>query len=225
MKSIGHIIALLFFSVITIQSQVSNSETKSLASDTLGQQTFISARKKTLVNSYDSLSKPKFKPDPMKVVWMGTIIPGYGQIMNRSYWKVPIVYAGFLGFAYLINRNSKSYESYKQAYKDIIDTNDNTNSYLDILPNGYTIDTYPGGKSGFETNLSSYFEQTRRNRDLSIILAVAYYGITLIEAYVDAQLFDFDISTDLSMHIRPNLIKNNFGANKTLGLQLSLNLK
>ena len=225
MKSIRYIIALLFFSVNTLFSQISKTETNFLSSDTLGQQTFISAKKKTLSNSFDSLNKPKFKPDPMKVVWMGAIIPGYGQIMNRSYWKVPIVYAGFLGFAYLINRNSRSYESYKQAYKDIIDTNDNTNSFLDILPKGYTLDTYPGGKSGYETNLSSYFEQSRRNRDLSIILAVAYYGITLIEAYVDAQLFDFDISTDLSMHIRPNLINTNLGTNKTLGLQLSLNLK
>ncbi len=225
MKSIGHILALLFFSVITLQAQVNNTEIKNLSSDTLGQQTFLSAKKKTLNNNFDSLSKPKFKPDPMKVVWMGTIIPGYGQIMNRSYWKVPIVYAGFLGFAYLINRNSRSYESYKQAYKDISDTNDKTNSYLDILPKGYTLDTYPEGKSGFEKNLSSYFEQSRRNRDLSIILAVAYYGITLIEAYVDAQLFDFDISTDLSMRIRPNLINTNSGINKTLGLQLSLNLK
>jgi len=216
---------LLFFSVITLYSQVSNTESKNLSSDSLGQQTFISTRNKTLVNNFDSLTKPKFKPDPMKVVWMGTIIQGYGPIMNRSYWKVPIVYAGFLGFAYLINRNSKSYETYKQAYKDIIDTNENTNSFLEILPDGYTLDTYPGGKTGYETNLSSYFEQSRRNRDLSVILAVAYYGITLIEAYVDAQLFDFDISTDLSMHIRPNLINNNFGRNKTLGLQLSLNLK
>ena len=101
----------------------------------------------------------------------------------------------------------------------------NTNSFLDILPNKITLQDYHGGKSGLEKNLAEYFDKSRRNRDLTIILAIAYYGITLIEAYVDAQLFDFDISTDLSMHIRPNLINYNTGYKKTLGLQLSFNLK
>jgi hypothetical protein len=170
-------------------------------------------------------TKSEFKPDPVRVLWMGAIIPGYGQILNRSYWKLPIVYAGFLGCTYAITLNSTRYETYRLAYKDIIDSNDNTNSYLEILPEGYTIDNYPGGKSGLEANLLKFYEQYRRNRDLSIIVSVAYYGLTLVEAYVDAQLFDFDISNDLSMHIRPALLQNNFGKTNSAGVQLSFKLK
>lgn len=171
------------------------------------------------------LASDDYKPDPIRVLWMGAIIPGYGQILNRSYWKLPIVYGGFVGCAYAITLNSNRYETYKLAYKDISDNNENTNSFLDILPEGYTVDNYPGGLTGLEANLLSFYEQYRRNRDLSIILSVAYYGLTLVEAYVDAQLFDFDISTDLSMHIRPALLGNEYGRPNTAGLQLSFKLK
>lgn len=120
----------------------------------------------------------------------GAIIPGYGQILNRSYWKLPIVYAGFLGCTYAITLNSTRYETYRSAYRDISDTNGITNSYLDILPPGYTV-SYPGGYSGLKSVITTKYNQYRRYRDLSIIASVAYYGLTLVEAYVDAQLFDF----------------------------------
>lgn len=156
-----------------------------------------------------------FKPDPVKAVWLGAIIPGYGQIVNKSYWKLPIVYAGFLGCAYAISLNSTRYQTYKKAYLDKIDTNDNTNSYLN-LPNGAKLS---------EQILKSVYDQYRRYRDLSIFFTVGYYAVTLIEAYVDAQLFDFDISSDISMHIRPALLKNEYGQSNKAGLQFSLNLK
>lgn len=173
----------------------------------------------------DTTTIAKFKPDPVKVLWMGAIIPGYGQILNRSYWKLPLVYAGFLGCIYAISWNSRRYESYRSAYIDINDNLESTQSYLDIMPPGVTIDTYPNGLAGLKTNLTTYYQQSRRYRDLSIIGSVAFYGITLLEAFVDAQLFDFDISTDLSLHIRPSLMENKYGVSNTAGLQLSFNLK
>jgi hypothetical protein len=176
----------------------------------------------------DTLKKEvnaNYKPDPMRVVWMGAIIPGYGQILNRSYWKLPIVYAGFLGCGFMVTMNSVRYETYKKAYQDISDSNDATVSYLSLLPKGATIESYPGGISRLQTNLKSYYEQYRRNRDLSIIASVGYYAITLVEAYVDAQLFDFDISPDLSMQIRPSLLQNNFGQSTKPGVQVSFRLK
>ncbi len=77
-----------------------------------------------------------WQPDPMRAVWMGAIIPGYGQIYNRAYWKLPIVYGGFLGCAYAISWNSVIYNDYRGAYYDIIDSDPLTDSYLDILPDG-----------------------------------------------------------------------------------------
>lgn len=173
----------------------------------------------------DTTTLKKFKPDPVKVLWMGAIIPGYGQILNHSYWKLPIVYAGFLGCIYAVSWNSRRYENYRSAYIDINDDIESTKSYLDILPPGVTIDTYPNGMAGLKTNLTTFYQQSRRYRDLSIIGSVAFYGITLLEAFVDAQLFDFDISTDLSLHIRPSLLDSNYGVSKSAGLQLSFKLK
>lgn len=197
----------------------------------------INDRLKMPVNPPDSLhSEPKlydgaidtvapnvFKPDPAKVVWMGAIIPGYGQIMNRKYWKLPLVYGGFLGCAYAITWNGSRYQSYKTAYRDIIDKDPQTNSFIEILPRGYTVESF-GGISTYTNVLKTGQDKFRRYRDLSIIFTVGYYAITLIDAYVDAQLFDFDISPDLTLRFQPTLIQNN-GFSNTLGMQCSFRLK
>lgn len=158
----------------------------------------------------------EFKPDPIRAIWLGAVIPGYGQIVNRKYWKLPIVYGGFVGCAYAISWNSNRYNSYKNAYLDITDNDDNTNSFLDIIPPGYTIDSY-GGTAAFTSRLKSGMDQSRYYRDLSIIISVAYYGLTLIDAFVDAHLYDFDISTDLSMKLRPAIIRDDFATNYQTG--------
>lgn len=180
---------------------------------------------KTIVPEIVENKWADFKPDPIRALWMGAIIPGYGQILNRKYWKLPIVYAGFLGCAYAITWNSSRYQTYKSAYRDIIDGNPMTNSHIDILPNGLTLETYPGGISTYTSNLQSAYEQSRRYRDLSVIATVAYYGITLIDAYVDAHLLDYDISPDLSLNVRPALLHNNNTGKNSYGMQLNIKLK
>lgn len=154
-----------------------------------------------------------YKPDPVRAIWLGAVIPGYGQIVNRKYWKLPIVYGGFLGCFYAINWNSKQLLSYKNAYLDITDNDDNTNSFLEIIPPGYTIESY-GGKDAFTNLLKSGMDKSRYNRDLSIIVSIAYYGLTLIDAFVDAHLYDFDISPDLSLKLRPAIINDRFTINQ-----------
>lgn len=166
----------------------------------------------------------EFKPDPVKALWMGAIVPGYGQIVNRKYWKLPIVYAGFIGCAYAITWNSSRYISYKRAYLDITDSDPNTNSFIDILPAGYTVDMY-GGISGYTSVLNTAMDKSRYNRDLSVILSVGYYLLTLVDAYVDAHLYDFDISPDLSMRFKPAIIDRQYGMSKSYGLQCSFTLK
>jgi len=214
---------MLFTKVV--QANVSSADSLFIKADSLNKPTIEGKKQKKEALKKDSSELTKFQPDPVRVVWMGAIIPGFGQILNRRYWKLPIVYAGFAGCAYAISLNTTRYEKYKLAYRDISDINDQTNSYLDLLPSGYTIDNYPGGKSGLEANLKAFYEQYRRNKDLSIILSIGYYAITLVEAYVDAQLFDFDISPELSMHLRPALMQNEYGKTNSAGFQLSLNLK
>ena len=185
----------------------------------------------------DSMKPKAFKPDPLKAVWMGAIIPGYGQILNKKYWKLPIVYGGFLGCAYAITWNSGRYQSYKNAYFDIlryvadnsyrniVDKNHSAVSFYQILPKGYTIETFNGGITGYTAALKTAMDGSRRYRDLSIIISIAYYALTIVDAYVDAQLYDFDISPNLSMHVQPALMENKYGVNNTLGLQCCISLK
>ena len=209
---------LLLLISFGIQAQI--VEKKSLSVDTLKN---IRLEKTKTVEIVDTFKVKPFKPDPTRVVWMGAIIPGYGQILNRKYWKLPIVYGGFLGCAYAISWNSTMYQTYLTAYRDIL-TNDPANtSYLLLIPTGRTIDSY-GGTSAFTAILKSKQDVYRRYRDLSIIATIAYYGITIVDAYVDAQLYDFDISPNLSMHLQPTLLKNDFGSS-ILGMQCSISLR
>ncbi|MEI7502294.1 MAG: DUF5683 domain-containing protein [Paludibacter sp.] len=194
-----------------------------LVKDTLTNQPVVIVKEQN-VALLDTTKLKAFKPDPMRVVWMATILPGYGQILNKKYWKLPIVYGGFLGFAYAISMNSSRYTTYMTAYRDIIDTDPTTVSYIAIIPKGYTIDNY-GGISGYTRILKSAEENYRRYRDLSIITAIGYYAITIVDAYVDAQLYDFDISPDLSMRFQPTLLKNKYGIANTLGIQCRFSLK
>lgn len=150
-----------------------------------------------------------FKPDPLRSVWLGAVIPGYGQIVNRKYWKLPIVYGSFLGCAYAISWNNSRYMSYKNAYRDISDSDPTTNYHLKILPRGYNIENFPGGISTYTARLKSAQDQFRQWRDLSIIISVGVYALSVLEAYVDAQLYDFDIKPDLVFNVAPARIDFN----------------
>ena len=172
----------------------------------------------------DTFKIKPFKPDPIKVVWMAAILPGSGQIMNKKFWKLPIVYGGFLGCAYAIVWNSGTYQTYLTAYKDIISGDPTALSYLQLIPKGYTIENL-GGISGLTTILNTKQQVYHRYRDLSIIATIGYYALTIVDAYVDAQLYDFDISPNLSMHIQPGLIQSGTGFSNTLAMQCSISLK
>ncbi|HNX87890.1 MAG TPA: DUF5683 domain-containing protein [Paludibacteraceae bacterium] len=168
-----------------------------------------------------SLEKTKFKPNPLKSIWMGAAIPGFGQIVNRKYWKLPIVYGGYLGFAYAISWNNNNYITYKNAYRDIIDKDPTTNSHIDILPRGYTIQMI--GESTYTNMLKTRQSTFRQWRDLSIILSVGYYALVLLDAYVDAQLYDFDISPDLVLNVQPTRIERERNSPAAYGLHCSIN--
>ena len=160
----------------------------------------------------DTLPQVSWRPDPLRAVWLGAIFPGLGQMYNRSWWKVPIVYGALMGCGYAVMMNQQSYTEYKTAYIDLYNdinseagvSEDATRSYNAILPDGYTI-TRMGGSSSYLSKLESQQNASRRYRDLSIVITVVVYALSLVDAYVDAQLFDFDISPDLSMQLEPAL--------------------
>ena len=135
-----------------------------------------------------------YKPDPKKAIWYSVLCPGLGQLYNRRYWKLPFVGAGVIGVAYAINWNTKYYNAYTNGYRDIMDDDPTTKSYLKLLPPN---SNYP--ESQLVNVLKNRQQSFRRSRDLSYIGAVGVYVICILDAFVDAQLYDFDISSDLSV--------------------------
>ncbi|MBR6031661.1 MAG: hypothetical protein IKP36_06855 [Bacteroidaceae bacterium] len=146
----------------------------------------------------------KFRPDPIRSMWLGLVIPGAGQIYNRKYWKLPIIYGGFLGCIYALTWNTQMYSDYSQAYLDITDSDPNTKSYEKMLPPRYSI---VGQEARFQSIFQRRKDLYRRYRDLSIFAFGGVYLLSVIDAYVDAELSTFDISRDLSLHIQPTMIE------------------
>ena len=149
-------------------------------------------------------TKPRFIPNSNRAIWLALVIPGGGQIYNRKYWKLPIVYGGFVGCAYALTWNNRMYKDYSQAYLDIMDSNPNTKSYEDLLPPNSTYN-----EEQLKNTLKRRKDMFRRYRDLSIFAFIGVYLISIIDAYVDAELSNFDITPDLSMKVEPAVIDNN----------------
>jgi len=156
-----------------------------------------------------------YKPDPKKAIWFSMLCPGLGQLYNRRYWKLPFVGAGVIGVAYAINWNGKYYNAYTNGYRDIMDDDPSTKSYLKLLPPN---SNYP--ESQLVNVLKNRQQSFRRSRDLSYISAVGVYLICILDAFVDAQLYDFDISSDLSVIPSAPRI-NNYGRAKAVELSLA----
>lgn len=165
-----------------------------------------------------------WKPNTKRALWLALVLPGAGQIYNRKYWKLPIIYGGFVGCAYAMSWNNQMYHDYSQAYMDIMDDDPNTESYNQFLHLGAKID---------ESNIERYKEifrkrkdRYRRWRDMSMFVFIGIYAFSVIDAYVDASLSEFDISDDLSLRIEPTMLNNQRSSNpfrsSALGLQCSL---
>lgn len=130
---------------------------------------------------------------PSKATIMSACLPGLGQIYNKKYWKVPIIYAGFGVLAYLIVFNANYYITYKSAYIESFN-GDTAGNYSDIVKK------YP------LSSILSAREYYRRNLEISIIFSVVLYALNVIDAAVDAHLFTYDIKKDMSFRVEPTLI-------------------
>ena len=167
-----------------------------------------------------------FKPDPIRALWLGLVIPGAGQIYNRKYWKLPIFYGGFMGCIYALTWNNMMYKDYSQAYLDISDDDPGTASYNKFLHLGKQIKT-KADEERYQKIFKSRKDKYRRWRDLSFFVMLGVYAVSVIDAYVDAELSQFDISRDLSLKVEPTVLPNHSGSNwldgQSLGLSCTLN--
>ena len=166
-----------------------------------------------------------WKPDPKRALWLALVFPGGGQIYNRKYWKLPLIYGGFMGCLYAMSWNDGMYKDYSQAYLDITDDDPGTASYNNYLHLGAKIDDT--NRSRYEEIFKSRKNKYRRWRDLSFFVLLGVYALSVIDAYVDAELSNFDISKDLSLKVEPTILNNRSSNNpldgSSLGLQCSLN--
>ncbi len=165
-----------------------------------------------------------WKPSPKRAMWLALVFPGGGQIYNRKYWKLPIIYGGFVGCAYAWSWNNQMYSDYKQAYLDITDDDPATKSYEQFLHLGASITD--SNITTYQNLFSKRKDRFRRYRDLSFFCIIAVYALSVIDAYVDASLSEFDISEDLSLRIEPAYINTGNSRNPmhggVMGVQCSL---
>lgn len=143
---------------------------------------------------------------PHAATMYAALVPGLGQIYNRKYWKLPIVYGGFVGCIYAISWNNQMYHDYAQAYIDLMDDDPRTQSYNQFLHLGVTITD--ANASQYQELFRKRKDRYRRWRDLSVFALVAVYALSVIDAYVDASLSEFDISKDLSLRITPTILND-----------------
>lgn len=145
---------------------------------------------------------------------LAVALPGAGQIYNRKFWKIPLVYAGFGALFYTAGFNSRHYLTYFQAYQDFTDVIPETDSYRELIPadpKDYDPvlhpETYdPSSAKYYEDGLLRMVDYYKRYRDLSYIGIAAWYLLSILDANVDASLFDFDVSDNLDITLAPMLM-------------------
>ena len=143
-------------------------------------------------------AKPALKAvaaySPRKAIIRSAILPGWGQIYNKKYWKLPLVYGALGTTTYLFFRNLKQYKEAKEAY--ILATDNNPNNDEQIQQPYYTVKDQP-------ERIRTFRNQVRQNVDYSVLFFIIFWGLNVADAAVDAHLKTFDVSDDLSLRIKP----------------------
>ncbi len=176
----------------------------------------------TRITDYNQWVRRKvdFNPDPTRAVWMSALFPGLGQIYNRSFWKLPIVVGAYVGLGYGCSWNNGMLNDYTRAYRDIMDNDPSTKSYMDLFPS--TTREEDLDRTWLTNVLRTRKDYYRRNRDLCIICMIGVYLIAMVDAYVDASLSHFDISPDLAVDVAPAVIQESRSARPAIGLQWAI---
>jgi len=146
---------------------------------------------------------------PKKATIYSAILPGLGQAYNKKYWKIPLVYIGFGTIGYFIGWNNNNYQISKHAYKDLTDNNPDTKFYETLDAYKYYDLSNATSKANFIDGLDKRQQYYRRNRDMLVITMAGFYGLQIIDASVDAHLFNFDMSDDLSLNWQPSMLNFN----------------
>lgn len=178
----------------------------------------------TLQKKKEKRNWDTWRPNPKRAMWLAIVLPGAGQIYNRKYWKLPLVYGGFVGCIYAMQWNNMMFRDYSKAYQDIMDTDPTTQSYNQFLHLGTRITDQ--NKEQYQSIFKSRKDRYRRWRDLSFFCLLGVYALSIVDAYVDASLSEFDISDDLTLRVEPAVMNSplagTFFKPSAIGLHCSL---
>jgi hypothetical protein len=165
--------------------------------------TFAQGKNNIVLN--DTLKSETIDPlRPAKAAFYSAIFPGLGQIYNKKYWKLPLVYGAIGASTYFYIDSQKSYNIYRDEYKNRLAGNTASSEYLANLS---------------ESQLLSAQKQFQRNRDLSALFIVGFYVLNIIDANIDAALSQFNVSENLAF--KPSINKNNITSTNDFGFALN----
>ena len=184
---------LLLLIGLTILIGFQNVEAQVVTFDTVGTTT-ITGDTVIQEQKQGKLPKNKRPHSPTAATIMSACLPGLGQIYNRRWWEVPIVYAGLGGLGYLSYSNYSNYSLYLDAYRY------STGDATDVSQKAKDL----AGRYA-SSQLQTYKESYRRDFELYTILTVAWYGLNILDACVYGHLYNYDISDDLSLSVDPYL--------------------
>ena len=158
----------------------------------------------------DTLNIKVQKPhSPTKATIMSAALPGLGQVYNKKYWKVPIILGGIGTSLYFGFSNQKNFTEFREAYGARIDDDPNTtDEYEDVL-----------SAEGLKANMDYH----QKNRDLSFVIAGVLYMLNIVDAAVDAHLFNFPKNDKLSFNLQPS-INYTYNNHLSKGFKLVINL-
>ena len=207
---------------LAVMDSIAKDDSRILFGDSLA--TTTDSTSVVVLNKKEKKSKRDWntwKPNPQRALWLALVIPGAGQIYNRKFWKLPIIYGGFIGCIYALTWNNMMYKDYSQAYLDIMDDDPGTASYNKFLHLGVQITE--ANEERYKQLFKSRKDKYRRWRDMSFFVMLGVYALSVVDAYVDAELSEFDISKDLSLKVSPVVIPNHSGGNMLQASSYGLN--
>ena len=167
----------------------------------------VKKEERVIVVNDSILPKEEYNPlAPAKDAFYSAVVPGLGQVYNKKYWKIPIIYAGMAAGVYFYKQQDDEYDRFRDAYKRRLA--------------GYDDDEFQGIS---DDRLINAQKSAQKNKSISIIVTVAFYLLNVVDANVDAHLRQYEVSEDLSL--QPNFDYNQFNAKPQYGMSLTYRFK
>jgi|TARA_R110000823_G_scaffold243818_3_gene368105 hypothetical protein len=167
----------------------------------------VKKEERVIVVNDSILPKEEYNPlAPAKAAFYSAVVPGLGQVYNKKYWKIPIIYAGMAAGVYFYKQQDDEYDRFRDAYKRRLA--------------GYDDDEFQGIS---DDRLINAQKSAQKNKSISIIVTVAFYLLNVVDANVDAHLRQYEVSEDLSL--QPNFDYNQFNAKPQYGMSLTYRFK